>query len=139
MNYSLAAITTVADCDAILDMAILEQDELSFRKTLQDRQYRLVTSGTSGVDAELTGVISQKTALEAAAANLPEGPAKQDLTDKIADLQHKQFQLEKRRRRYGIPALLQKEYDITAIEKQIAEHVSYMDAVTQRKIELARP
>ena len=139
MNYSTTAITTVADCDAILETASLEQDELTFQKTLQERQYRLVTSGSSGVDAELTGVISQRTALETAAAILPEGPAKQDLTDKISDLQHKQFQLEKRRRRYGTPALLQKEYDITAIEKQLAEHASYMDAVTQRKSELAKP
>ena len=139
MNYSLTTITTIADCDAILDKASLEQNELIFQKTVQERQYRLVTAGSSGVDAELTGVISQKNALETAAAILPEGPARQDLTDKISDLQHKQFQLEKRRRHYGIPALLQKEYDITAIEKQITEHVSYMDAVTQRKMELARP
>jgi hypothetical protein len=139
MNYSLTAITTVADCDAIIDMASLEQEELTFQKTLQERQYRLVTSGSTGVDAELTGIVSEITALETAEANLPEGPAKQSLTDKLADLRHKKFQLEKRRRRYGIPALLQKEYDITAIEKQIAEHVSYMAAVTQRKGELARP
>lgn len=138
MQYSLTAITSVADCDAILAKARMEQNELLFQKTVQDRQYILVTSGSSGVDAELTGVISQKTALETAAAILPEGPAKQDLTDKISDLQHKQSQLERRRRRYGTPALLQKEYEITAIEKQLTEHVSYIDAVTQRKAELAR-
>ncbi|MFT3909350.1 MAG: hypothetical protein QM737_08000 [Ferruginibacter sp.] len=139
MQYSLAAITTTADCDAIIEMASLEQEELVFQKTLQERQYRLVTSGSTGVDAELTGLISEITGLETAAANLPEGPAKQSLTDRLADLRHKQYQLEKRRRRYGIPALLQKEYEITAIEKQIAEHVNYMDAVTQRKADLARP
>ena len=139
MQYSLPAIATAADCDAILDMASLDQEELIFQKTLQERQYKLVTSGSSGVEAELTGAVAEITALETAEANLPEGPAKQSLTDKLADLRHKQFLLEKRRRRYGIAALLQKEYDITAIEKQLTEHVSYMDAVTQRKAELARP
>jgi len=139
MEYSLTAITTTEDCDAILDMASLDQEELAFQKTLQERQYRLITSGTSGVEAELSGVVSEITALEAAAAGLSEGQVKQGLMDRIADLRHKQFQLEKRRRRYGIPALLQKEYAITAIEKQITEYAGYVTAVTQRKAELATP
>ena len=137
MAYTITALATVADCNALLDIANLDQEDLDFKKTQQERQYRLVTSGSTGIETELAGVISQITGLEAAVANLPEGPAKQDLDDKLVDLQHKKYLLEKRRRRYGTLALLQKEYAIAGIDKLIAENVSYIDAVTQRKAQLS--
>lgn len=137
MLYSLTALASVADCDALLDLANLEQEDLDLKKMQQDRQYRIVTSGSTGVEVELAGVISQITGLETAVAVMPEGAAKQDLVDKLTDLQHKKFLLEKRRRRYGTLALLQKEYAISAIEKQIAENTDYMAAISQRKSELA--
>lgn len=139
MDYSLSALTTIEDCDAVLEMASLEQEELSFKKISEERQYRLVNTGSSGVDAELTGVISEIAGLETAVSTMPEGPAKQTLVDKLTDLRHKKYLLEKRRRRYGIPALLQKESEINSIEQQLATKQAYIDAVTQRKVALSTP
>ena len=48
MVYSLTALATKADCDALLDIAGLEQEDLDFKKTQQERQYRIVTSGSTG-------------------------------------------------------------------------------------------
>ena len=137
MTYSLAALTTKADCDALIDLANLEQDDLNFKKTLQERQYRAVTSGSTGIDAELAGVVSQITALDTAVATFPEGPAKQDLDDKLVALRNKKYLLEKRRRHYGTLALIQKEHAIASVEMQITENTAYIDAVMQRKTELA--
>lgn len=138
MSYNLTALATTADCDALLDIANLEQDDLNFKKTGQQRQYRLATTGSTGIDAGLAGVNSQIAGLETAVATVPEGPAKQDLEDQLVDLRHKKYLLEKRRRSYGTLALVQKEHAIAAIDMQITESVSYIDAVTQRKAELAR-
>lgn len=139
MEYSITALATIADCDALLAIANLEQEDLDFKKRQQERQYRDVTTGSTGVDAELSGVVSEITGLETAVAGMPDGPAKQILNDKLVDLQHKKYQLEKRRRRYGTLALLQKENAISSIEKQMAEKTVYIDAVTQRKSQLAKP
>lgn len=136
MDYTLTAITSVADCDALLQIADIDQQELNYKKIQQDRAYSLTSSGSSGVEAQLTATISEITGLEAAVANLPEGPAKQNLVDRIADLQHKKYLLEKRKRRYGSLAMLQKQFDISCIERQLAESVSFIDAVTRRKADL---
>ncbi|MBC7534639.1 MAG: hypothetical protein H7258_02985 [Ferruginibacter sp.] len=136
MDYTLNAITSVADCDTLLRIADIDQQELNYKKIQQDRAYGITSSGSSGVDAQLTATLSEITGLEAAVANLPEGPAKQNLVDRIADLQHKKYLLEKRRRRYGSLAMLQKQYAISCIEKQVVESVNYIDAVTRRKADL---
>lgn len=137
MNYTLTAITTVTDCDALLQAADADQQELNYKKMQQDRAYGITSSGSTGVDAQLTATISEIAGLEAAVMNLPEGPSKQNLVDRIADLQHKKYLLEKRRRRYGSLAMVQKQYAISCIEQQIAENASFIDAVTRRKSDLA--
>lgn len=137
MDYTLTAITTVADCDALLQVADKDQQELNYKKGQQVRAYGIASTGSAGVDAQLAANISETNGLETAVANIPEGPARQTLVDRLADLQHKKYLLEKKRRRYGSLAMLQKQYDITCIEKQITENVSFIDAVTQRKADLA--
>lgn len=136
MNYTLTAITTVADCDALLQAADADQRELNIKKILQDRAYETSSTGATGIDAQLAATIAEITGLQAAVNNLPEGPSKQNMVDKIADLQHKKYVLDKRRRKYGSLAMVQKQYTISSIETQIAANVSFIDAVTQRKGEL---
>ncbi len=139
MDYTLTDITTVADCDALLQAADTDQQELNFKKIQQTRAYGITSSGSAGVDAQLAATIAEITGLETAVAGMPEGPSKQDLVDRLADLQHKKYLLEKRRRRYGSLAMIQKQYAITGTEKLLAENASYIDAVEQRKAELPKP
>ena len=46
------------------------------------------------------------------------------------------FLLEERRERYGVLALVEKEYAIACIDQQLDETVTYIDALNSRKAEL---
>lgn len=133
MDYSLTQVSTAHDCDMLLDIAQLEQDDLNFKKTQQERQHRTVTTSASSVEADLVGVNAQVSGYESAIAGMTDGTAKDELLDKLENLHHKQYLLQKRSQRYGILALLQMEYSISCIEKQLLETTAYIDAVTARK------
>ena len=134
--YSLNMVTTIADCDALLDSANIERDELTYRKLQQERQYKSVTAGTTWVEAEISAVSSEIAGLEAVVTNLPAGPIKDQFESRLVKLRHKKFLLEERRERYGIIALLQKEYAISCIEKELVETDAYIDAVNARKAQV---
>lgn len=136
MTYSLNQISTAADCDALIDAANMERDDLGFRKLQQERQYKSVTTGSSGIDAALISVVSEITGLESVVNNLPAGPTKDQFESKLVKLRHKKFLLDERRDKYGALALVQKEYAIACIEKELAETDSYIVAVKQRKTEV---
>ena len=136
MEYSLAQVSTAQDCDLLISIAQLEQDDLNYKKTQQDRQHQAVTTSASSVEADLVGVTAQVTGYQTAIAAMADGPAKNKLLDKLESLEHQQYLLRKRSQRYGILALLQAEYAISCIEKQLLETTAYIDAVTARKAEL---
>jgi hypothetical protein len=139
MEYSLSAISTIEDCDALLQVAEKDQRALGFKKTQQTWLYENTSEDSSEVDAQLAATIAEITGLEGAVTVLPEGDAKRKMLDNLVDLRHRQFQLEKRRRQFGTLAMIQKQYAITGIEKLLAENASYIDAVKQRKAELPIP
>ena len=136
MTYSLEQITTAADCDALLEAANMDRDELTYRKLQNERLYKGVASGSVGVDAEIAAVIAEISGNDAVLATLPEGRLKQDYERKLIKLRYQKSVLEARRERYGVLALLQKEYEISCIEKGMEENDAFVDAVNTRKDEI---
>lgn len=133
MKYSLEQITTIEDCDILLEAAQIARQDLDLRKLQQEKQYRTVTTGTSGIDAALMAVVAELSALETVVATLPEGPTKSEMTTRVMVLGVKKRQLEDRREKYGVIALLQKEHAITNIDHEIVENGAYISAINERK------
>ncbi len=136
MNYSVNKITTLADCDALINLANGERKDLEFKKLQQERAYESVASGSEGVDGEIAAVSSEITGVEMAIANMTDGPIKKEFESRLVKLRHKLYLLEERRERYGVLALVEKEYEINSIEQQLAENVAYLAALTNRKAEI---
>ncbi len=135
MEYSLSQITTREDCDVLLDAAIAEKRNLEIKNLQLDKQYAEVTTGSAGIDATLLATSSELTALESVVATLPEGETKETMQTRIMSLTLKKRQLTTRRENYGIIALLQKEYAMTCIDKEIIENDAYREALERRKSE----
>ncbi len=136
MAYSLALITTIADCDALIVSAQRKQRDIQYRKTAQERQYENATESGSTTEVTLAATIAEIAALEQVVANLPEGPTKKELEDKLTTLKYKQFVLQNRKLKYGVFAVLEKEYMIGSIEKELLEVAAYTAALEARKLEL---
>jgi hypothetical protein len=136
MTYSLALITTIADCDALIVSAQRKQRDIQYRKTAQERQYETATESGTSTEVTLASTIAEITALEPMVANLPEGPTKKELDDRLTTLKYKRFVLENRKLKYGVFAVLEKEYMIGSIDKEILEVTSYIAALEARKLEL---
>ena len=136
MAYSLSLITTIADCNALIVSAQRKQRDIQYRKTQQERQYETVSEGGSSTEATLAATIAEIAGLEPVVLTLPEGPTKKELEDRIVTLKYKRFVLENRRLRYGVFAMLEKEYMMGSIDKELLEVAAYIDALNDRKAEL---
>ena len=136
MNYSLNKITTKADCDALISLAGDSLKDLEFKKLQQERQYESVSTGSEGIDAQIAAIGSEITGVETVIAGMSEGPIKKEFESRLVKLRHKLFLLEERRERYGVLALVEKEYTIGCIDQQLDETLIYIDALTMRKAEL---
>ena len=136
MPYSLSLITTIADCDALIVSAQKKQRDIQYRKTAQERQYETATENGSSSEATLAATIAEIAALEPVVAAMPEGPTTKELEDRITTLKYKQFVQQNRKLKYGVFAVLDKEYMIGSIEKELLEVADYIDALNARKLEL---
>jgi hypothetical protein len=136
MVYSLTQITTVADCNSLIESAEMERDEIAFRKQQQERQYNNISNGTVGVDVELAAVSAEIASVEPIISGLPEGPIKKEYQARLTKLYYKKFTLEQRKDQYGIFALLEKEFQINCIEQELVVNTAYVAALEARKLEL---
>lgn len=136
MIYSLADIHTVADCDALLAIANKERKQLNLRRQQNDVQYDTINSGSVDVEIALSTVNVEIAATEAIIAGQVEGPTKEITKVKLFKLQHKKLLLDERKERVGTMGLIQKEYALNCVDKELAENQVYIDAVNARKVEL---
>ncbi|MDB5203298.1 MAG: hypothetical protein JWQ27_2707 [Ferruginibacter sp.] len=136
MNYSTILLTTIADCDALLATAASEKDDLDIRKRQLERKQENAASNSTEIDADLASVTAEIEAYEAVIAGMPEGPAKQQLISKLTKAVYKKFTLEERRANYGVLAILQQQYTIACLEKDMLETDQFVAAVTVHKATL---
>ena len=132
MNYTVSLLTTIADCQALINIANAEKDTLSYRKTGLERMSQSATLTSAEIEAELTSVAAEIAALQTVIASLPDGPTKEDAIRKFKKADYKKTLLEQRKGKYGVLSLLEKEYDIACIEHDIEEADAFITAVTDR-------
>lgn len=137
MNYSIANLTLVADCNSLLAWAAREKADLNYKKITIERVSQKYAETSVGLDAELQGVIAEIAANDTIISVLPEGPTKEEALDKKVRLEYKKFVLENRRENYGTVALLQKESELGRIEQEIVEVDAFVVAVEARVLALA--
>ncbi len=137
MNYSIANLTLVADCNSLLAWAAREKADLNYKKITIERVSQKYAETSVGLDAEIQGVIAEIAANDTIIAALPEGPTKEEALDKKVRLEYKKFVLENRKENYGTVALLQKESELGRIDQQIVEVDAFVAAVEARLLPLA--
>ncbi|CAN5861315.1 hypothetical protein BH11BAC4_BH11BAC4_22640 [soil metagenome] len=132
MDYSVELIKTKPDCQALINIANAEKEGLSYRKTGLERQRQAAGDNSIETETELASVTAELSALQTVMDSLPEGPTKTETLRKFKKAEYKKFLLEQRKANYGVLSLLEKEYDIACIEKDIAETDAFITAVTDR-------
>jgi hypothetical protein len=136
MNYSVSLLTTVADCQSLISIANAEKEGLAYRKTGLERQHESATLTSAEIETELASVDAELNALQTILNSIPEGPTRVETLRKFKKAEYKKFLLEQRKGNYGVMKLLEKEYDIACIEKDITEADAFITAITNRMNEL---
>jgi predicted transcriptional regulator len=136
MEYSLSALTSAADCDALLNLTQKEVDDLSFRKTSLERQQKKYAETTVEVESEIKLVQAELDAVNMVLAGLPEGETKLDNVKKQKRFEYSLFLLNTRKSSYGAITLLEKELNVARISKELEEAAAFIAAVQGRKAQL---
>ena len=130
MDYSVSLLTTRPDCQALIDLANSEKGTLAYRKTGFERQHLTATVTSQEIESSLVAVTAEIGALQLAHGTLSEGPSRDTIFNNIKKCEYKKFLLEQRKENYGVLALLEKEYDIASVDRNIAETDDFIDQVT---------
>jgi hypothetical protein len=132
MNYTVSLLTNVPDCQALIEIATAEKADLNYRKSGLLRQSQNATLTSAEIEAELTSVNAELSALQTLINNLPDGPIKEDAIRRYKKADYKKVLLEGRKGKYGVISILGREYDIACIDHDIAEADAFIIAVTDR-------
>ncbi len=136
MSYSMSVLETAADCDALLLLVGKEKDDLEFRKTSLERQEVTFAESSVNVPNELEGVNVELTSLLTATAGMQDGDAKSDLLKRIKKLEYQQMVLQERAENYSKFVLIDKQFDIQKMIKQVEAADALITAIQTRKAEL---
>jgi hypothetical protein len=132
MNYSVLTLTSRPDCQALIEIANAEKDNLAYRKTGLQRQHQNVSITSLGIQTDLSTVIAELAALQSVLDIIPPGPTSDETMVRFRKTEYKKFLLEQRKGNFGPIALVEKEYDIACIDQAIAETDAFILAVTAR-------
>ena len=136
MQYSISDITQAADCDVLLTWAGKEKADLTFKKLSEERLTNKYATTSIEVEAILQGVLVELSAVETIIGVLPDGPTKDDEIKKKVKLEYKKFLLETRKESYGAVSLLQKQLDLSRVEKELVEVDTFIATITAHKATL---
>lgn len=133
MPYTVASLTSAADCDLMLTMAGKQKSDLSFRKLSLERQQTHYAENAVELESELAIANAEAAALDSVIATLPEGDIKDENVTRRKRLELKQFLLNEKKDNFGGVALLDKEHDLALVSRQVEEIDVFIAAVTARK------
>ena len=133
MSYTVASLTVAADCDLTLAMANKQKSDLMYRKISLERQQKRYAENAIEVESELQTANAEAAALDSVIASLPDGDIKDDNITRKKRLELKQFLLTEKKENYGGVALLDKEYDLARVNKELEETEAFIAAIIARK------
>jgi len=134
--YSISNLTTVADCDVLLNMANKEKADLNFKKLSEQRLVNNYSNTSVEISVFLQGILAEISAVTTVLNVLPEGPTKDAEEKRKVRLEYKKFLLETRKESYGAVALLEKQLDLERVINQIDEVDAFILAISNHKATL---
>lgn len=134
--YAVSNLTTVADCDVLLNMANKEKADLNFKKISEQRLVNNYSNTSVEISVFLQGILAEISAVTTVLNVLPEGPTKDAEEKRKVRLEYKKFLLETRKESYGAVALLEKQLDLERVSKQIDEVDAFILAISNHKASL---
>ena len=136
MTYSVDSLTSVADCDLMLGAAEKEKNDLSFRKTSLERKQTQFAGNAIEVEAGLQATTAELSALDTIIAALPDGQIKNGNITRKKRLELKLYLLNQKKGDNGGIALVDKEFDLGRVIKELEETDAFITAVKARKAAL---
>jgi hypothetical protein len=133
MDYSVSTLTQIADCDTVLALIEKEKKDLSFKKLSLERQQENYANTTIEVSAEIEVLNAELSAVITVVATLPDGDTKDDNIKRQKKLEYNLFLLTNRKANYGAIALLEKEFNIARVVKELEEADNFAAVVVARK------
>jgi len=132
-NYPLVQLTTVADCDAALDIARNEQKDLEWKKLSFERQQEQYGKNSVSIEAELLGKQFERDSIKAAIAALPDGPMKTENINRLTKIEYSILLLQTRKTNYGSVALIEKHYEIQRVQRELEETAAFISEIEVHK------
>jgi len=133
MDYSVSTLTELADCDTVLALIEKDKKDLSFRKLSLERQQENYANTTVEVSSEIEVLNAELSAVNTVVATLPDGDTKDDNIKRQKKLEYNLFLLTNRKANYGAIALLEKEFNIARVVKELEEADAFAAAVVARR------
>ncbi len=139
MSYQVSQLTTVAECDQLIQMANDAKGDLQFAEVSLTRRNNGRMRTATRLAATLATVEAQIAAFTAARDAMPEGPDKDSMSSRLRRLNDRMENLEESRSRSGAVALLDTDFDRAMITAQLAEVNNFIAAIEARKTVLEEP
>jgi hypothetical protein len=139
MSYQVSQLTTVAECDQLIQMANDAKGDLQFAEVGLTRRNNGRMRTATRLAATLATVEAQIAAFTAARDAMPEGPDKDSMSSRLRRLNDRMENLEESRSRSGAVALLDTDFDRAMITAQLAEVNNFIAAIEARKTVLEEP
>ena len=137
MDYTVSLLTTAADCQAAINIARAEKENLDYKRMGLSRQRQSATLNAASIEAELAAVNAELEVLQQILNTVQEGQLKEETRGKFKKADYKKFLLENKKANYGALSMIEKEYDLASNDKVIAETVDYINALENRMKELS--
>ena len=125
MNYSTTSLTQITEVNTLLTWAAMEKGDLEHKRYTELRNAERYGQIAIEVDAAIMVVNTKIETVEIILNALPEGPDKQEYQDELTDLIYQKERLERRKKRFGKIALIEKENEVNRTLQQLEE----MDAL----------
>ena len=136
MNYSLEKISTAQACDALLELANEDKENLERRRRNMGESIDNFDENTQDIATELQAVQALLQSFTTLYGTLPEGKDKVDTNLEIKRLETRKAALDKRVIGYNVLSLLGKQVDYNLIDVQVGILDAYITAVQNRKTAL---
>ncbi len=134
--YTVLLLSTRPDCQALINIANKEKEDLLYIKSTMDRKLSSSSEKSEGIESTLITISTELQATQSYYDSLPEGKLKDDILARMKKYEFTKFTLEQRKENYGVLVVLKREYEIAVNAKAIIETENYIDALTDRMNQL---
>ena len=136
MNYSLEKLTTVAECDALLELAVKDKESTERRRRNLSESIGTFGERTGDYSSELESVETLLETYAAAHDALPEGKNKMTIFLQIKRLEARKAQLDKIVTGYNASSLIGKQTDFNLLDSQVPALDALITAIQARRVAL---